>query len=124
MEEKQSVLSKAFPKKLKQLRQNRGWSQGQLAQKVGADINRISKYERGVIWPTMEFLVRMAQVFEVSIDYLIRDETDLVINKVSNRELLKRLEKVNELSIKDQDALIVVLDAFIKKQRFEALAQV
>ncbi len=69
MKKIQTVLSTDFPAKLKELRKKRGWSQGQLAQKIGADLQRISKYERGVIWPTMELTVKMAEAFDVSVDF-------------------------------------------------------
>ena len=74
MKGKKTALSPDFPSKLRTLRKDRGWSQGQLAQKIGADLQRISKYERGVIWPTMELMVKIAKVFDVSVDFLIRDD--------------------------------------------------
>ena len=94
MEEKETVLSPDFPAKLKELRKSRGWSQGQLAQKIGADLQRVSKYERGVIWPTMELMVRIAKAFDVSVDFLIRD---------------------------DKEAAVSFLDTFIKRRKFEEL---
>ncbi len=111
----QSILAKDFPEKLKDLRRNRAWSQAQLAQKIGADPNRVSRYERGVIWPTLELVVKIAEVFEVSTDYLIRDGKDLAVNKISNQELLKRVEALNNLPEEDQNTVIAVLDAFITK---------
>ncbi len=111
----QSILAKDFPEKLKDLRRNRAWSQAQLAQKIGADPNRVSRYERGVIWPTLELVVKIAEVFEVSTDYLIRDRKDLAVNKISNQELLKRVEALNNLPEEDQNTVIAVLDAFITK---------
>ena len=38
MKDNETVLSKNFPEKLRTLRKNRGWSQGQLGQKIGADL--------------------------------------------------------------------------------------
>ena len=116
------VLSKDFPKKLRQLRKQKEWSQGQLAKKIKADIDRVSKYERGVMWPTMEIMVRIAIVFGVSVDYLIRDTKNVAINKISNQELLEQMEEVNQLSQEDQTILVALLDAFIKRRKFEKLA--
>lgn len=45
-------ISPELSEKLKQARKQKGLTQGQLAQKIGADIQRISKYERGVLIPT------------------------------------------------------------------------
>lgn len=119
----QSILASDFPEKLRNLRQSRGWSQAQLAQKIGADPNRVSRYERGVIWPTLELVVKIAEVFEVSTDYLIRSGEDLAINKISNQELLRRIEALNSLPEEDQNIVIAVLDAFIKKHGFEEVAK-
>ncbi len=122
MVKEQSILSKDFPEKLRNLRQGRRWSQAQLAQKIGADPNRISRYERGVIWPTLELVVKIAEIFEVTTDYLIRDGKELAVNKISNQELLKRIEALNSLPEEDQTTVIAVLDAFIKKCGFEKVA--
>jgi len=121
MKDKESTLSKDFPRKLKELRTKKGWSQGQLGQKIGADLQRISKYERGVMWPTMELMVRLAKVFDVSVDYLIREEKNVAISKIKNQELLHKIEEINGLPEEDQNTIISFLDAFIKRRKFEAL---
>lgn len=121
MNDNGSILSKDFPEKLKKLRKNRGWSQGQLAQKIGADLQRISKYERGVMWPTMELMVRIAKAFEVTVDYLIRDEENAAISRIKNQTLLHQIEEVNNLADEDQKTVISFLDAFIKRKKFEEL---
>jgi transcriptional regulator with XRE-family HTH domain len=121
MKNKQTALSADFPAKLKDLRKKRGWSQGQLAQKIGADLQRISKYERGVIWPTMDLTVKMAKVFDVSVDFLIRDDKTAAVSKIKNQKLLNKLEVINNLPEDDQETAISFLDAFIKRRKFEEL---
>lgn len=121
MKKKKTALSPDFPSKLRSLRKSRGWSQGQLAQKIGADLQRISKYERGVIWPTMELMVKIAKVFDVSVDFLIRDDKHAAVGKIKNQKLLNQLEEINNLPEKDQDTVVSFLDAFIKRRKFEEL---
>lgn len=121
MKDKESMLSKQFPKRLRELRTKRGWSQGQLGKMIGADLQRISKYERGVMWPTMELMVRLAKVFDVSVDYLVREEKNIAINKIQNQELLLKIEEINGLPDEDQHTIISFLDAFIKRRKFEEL---
>ncbi len=121
MKDKESTLSKDFPKKLKELRTKKGWSQGQLGKRIGADLQRISKYERGVMWPTMELMVRLAKVFDVSVDYMIREEKNVAISKIKNQELLHKIEEINGLPEEDQYTIISFLDAFIKRRKFEEL---
>jgi len=121
MNQKETILSPNFPNKLKVLRKTNGWSQGQLAKKIGADLQRISKYERGVIWPTMEIMVRLAKVFDVSVDYLIRDKENATISKIKNPILRNQIEEVNNLPEKDMETVVSFLDAFIKRRKFEML---
>lgn len=121
MKDKQSTLSKDFPKKLKELRTQKGWSQGQLGKKIGADLQRISKYERGVMWPTMELMVRLAKIFDVTVDFLVRDDKKAAVGKIKNQDLLNQLEQINDLPDEDQKAVVSFLDAFIKRRKFEEL---
>jgi len=123
MKKENTVLSDDFPAKLKELRKNKGWSQGQLAKKIDADLQRISKYERGVIWPTMELMVKLAKVFDVSIDFLIRDDQNTAVTKIRNQKLLNHLEAINNLPQEDQETVVSFLDAFIKRRKFEELVQ-
>ena len=123
MKKENTVLSADFPAKLKELRKNKGWSQGQLAKKIDADLQRISKYERGVIWPTMELMVKLAKIFDVSIDFLIRDDQNTAVTKIRNQKLLNQLEAINNLPQEDQETVVSFLDAFIKRRKFEELVQ-
>ncbi len=123
MAAKQEFLAQDFPQKLKNLRQSKGWSQGQLGQKIGVDGNRISRYERAALWPSLDLMVGLAKAFDVSVDYLARSDKDLAISKLRNQELVRRIEQLDDMPDEDQEALIRVLDAFIKKQRLEKVVK-
>ena len=123
MNKEESVLSKDFPKKLRQLREGRGWSQGQLAKKIGADVNRVSKYERGVIWPTLEFIVRMALIFEVSVDYLVRETDNVPLDKIEHPDLFRQFEKVSHLPETDIKTVLSIMDAVVKRHHHQSIAQ-
>ena len=58
----------------KALRNEQGWSQSELAEQVGADPAQISRYENGRITPSADALVRLAETFGVSCDYLLVDD--------------------------------------------------
>lgn len=57
--------------RVKQLRKERGWSQDDLGQKVGTAAHQISRYENGHITPSTEMIVKLAECFDVSLDYLL-----------------------------------------------------
>lgn len=120
-EKKQFVLPK-LSEKLKQARKQKGITQGQLSQKIGADIQRISKYERGILIPTTEIMIKLSNVLDVSLDYLLKNDKNRVTGKVKDAELIDQFVQVDALPDQDRHLLKALLDAFIKKHQFEALA--
>lgn len=56
---------------LKRLRKARGMSQKQAAKALGLSRTTYTKYENGVHDPSVETLVKMSEVFEVSVDMIV-----------------------------------------------------
>jgi transcriptional regulator with XRE-family HTH domain len=52
---------------IKRLREQRKWSQGELAKKIGGTFQQISKYERGENAPGSMKLNQIAEILEVSV---------------------------------------------------------
>ena len=60
-----------FAVRIKNLRQSRELNQVQLAEKLGVKKQSISNWENDNIQPSVEMLEKIANVFSVSIDYLL-----------------------------------------------------
>lgn len=60
-----------FGENLKQLRKSRELTQKDLGAKVGLSKAVVSKYENSMGYPSFDVLVRIAQYFGVSTDYLL-----------------------------------------------------
>lgn len=60
-----------FANIIKSLRQENGWTQEQVANKMGISYQSYQNYERGITLPTLVNFVKLADLFEVSLDYLI-----------------------------------------------------
>lgn len=60
---------------LKQLRQSKGVLQKDVASYLGVDRTTYVKYERGDSEPNHDMLSKLADYFDVSIDYLLGRET-------------------------------------------------
>ena len=68
----------AIWEKLRQLRLAKGYTQKQLAKKLGYNTHsHISELESGKAIPTAEFSLKTARLFAVSVDVLLDDELDL-----------------------------------------------
>ena len=65
-----------FSKELRRLRIEKNIKQKDLADKIGRDQRYISKLETGVIEPNLESLIKIANVFECSVDYLLGRESE------------------------------------------------
>lgn len=57
--------------KLRQLRQERHWTQNQIAQQIGVTASIVSAYETGIRFPSYETLIKLAHLYNVSTDYLL-----------------------------------------------------
>lgn len=117
-----TMIPPDLAEKLKQARKQIGLTQGQLAKKIGADIQRISKYERGVLIPTTDIMVKLSDALDVSLDYLLKNGKNRVAGKIRDTELIDQFIQVDTLPEKDRHILKALLEAFIKKHRFEELA--
>ncbi len=62
-----------FSEKLVSLRKQRGLTQEELAEKIGVSRQSISKWESKVSFPDLEKIVKLSEVFNVSIDYLLKE---------------------------------------------------
>ena len=111
----------ALANRVKQLRSEHSWSQGDLAERVGADPAQISRYENGRITPSADALVRLAEVFDVSCDYLLVDEAPRRPFRSPEDIFGDRLATVGELGDHDRELLLSFLEALVTKTRLKAL---
>ena len=112
--------------KIKRLRQNKNWSQVQLAEKI--DVNRrfISAYETGKSMPSAAKLQKLAEVFGVSTDYLLSDNEqsrNLASVPITDKTLLEYFEEVQRMSDADQQAVKILLEGLIIKNKMANLIQ-
>lgn len=66
-----NVVNKTFAKRLKQLREEKGWSQEKLAFELDIPKSIIANYEKDNRLPKIDELYEISDGFNVSIDYLV-----------------------------------------------------
>jgi transcriptional regulator with XRE-family HTH domain len=65
-----------FQDKLQVLRKEKGISQEKLAEKIGVSRQAVAKWEVGQSYPDMDNLIRLSDLFRISIDRLVKDYED------------------------------------------------
>ncbi len=84
--------------RIKDLREDRDMRQKDLADATGIDQRTISNYETEKTSPDGEALIRLADFFNVSIDYLVgRSEYDFLNSKKKKEFIEKIKDELDEL---------------------------
>ena len=60
-----------YGQRIAKLRENKGWTQEELSAAIGISRASLSHYEKDRRKPNLETLTRLADIFHVSIDYII-----------------------------------------------------
>lgn len=66
-----------LPKKLSFLREEKGLSQENLADEMNVSRQAVSKWESGNVMPSLDNLIYLSRLYDVTIDSLIDDSQDL-----------------------------------------------
>lgn len=91
--------------RLKYLRENNGYKQKEVASLIGVKNNTLSSYESGVRQPDFDTLIKLADIYNRSVDYLLRG-----YNQEKNENILIiETEKLNDNDINDIEKYVEFL---------------
>lgn len=107
----------AFQERLKLFRLARNITQVRLAELIGVDPRVYNRWERGLSTPQFEAVVKIADVLQVTLDELVGRTPPSNEIKIHNHELNRLYQQVDNLPDIDQQALVLVIDSFIKKSQ-------
>lgn len=98
--------------RLKELRQERGLNQQELALKLKTTQRNISNWENGNSEPDIQMILKMSNFFEVTVDYFL-DNNDETLNN-ENKFFLENslISLIKNLSIEKKRALLVLLQCY------------
>ena len=105
----------AFKDVLLDLRQQRGWSQQDLADQIGVHVQLIKRYELGGGVPSLETLGKIAEAFGVSTDLFVFDHGTVEGKVLDDAELLELFREVKHLRAQEREAVRVLLRALIHR---------
>ena len=66
--------------RIRELREQAGLSQAQLAKKLDVTRSSVNAWEMGLSTPTTQYIVALAKLFHVSADYILGTQADMTIS--------------------------------------------
>lgn len=111
-----AVTAASAGQRLAALRKEKGITQIELAGRLGVAQSVVSDYETGALRLHGEVIAQLTAILGISADELLglKPETQSA-GAVKNRRLARRLQAIEKLSKRDQDALLRTIDAFVTK---------
>ena len=112
-----------FGDRIALLREKAGLTQEELAQQLGISRAALAKYEKSLREPDYETLNKIADFFDVSIDYLLGSSRDGSSKKLDIMELERRLRegeityKGKPLSEEQCEILADFLEVILKREK-------
>ena len=102
--------------RIQELRKKANLSQGDLASKIEISYPQMSRYEIKNVQPPADVLKRLADVFGVSIDYLVNGTLEQKAERsLDDNELLQQFKEVEQMNDDDRSTIKKLIDAFITK---------
>lgn len=117
------MLAMGFATRLRKTREARGLTQRELGDRIKMEPTQVTRYERGQFLPNAETLVSIAQVLQVSLDFLLTGETDGESRHelpISDVPLLERFRDAQKLSKRDREAVLLLIDSVLARSDVES----
>lgn len=96
--------------KITTLRKQKNLSQTELGKAVGVSREIIGRYERDEVLPSIEVAAKIANVLEVSLDYLAGNSKKAAVDK----KTMKLIHDIEELEPSVKDKLFFLANAVIR----------
>jgi len=101
-----------FGQKLMILRRNKNVSQKKLAELTKIGLVNIARYETDTIYPNAQTLIKLSDYFNVSIDYLLKDNQEIL--NINDKEILSLSKLIDELPEKNKDYLKKTIKQYLE----------
>ncbi len=104
-----------FGQRLARLRKERGFTQVEIAERVGIIQALVSDYELDKLRLNAEMVVRFATALEITTDELLKGKgSKAPLRRKPSLRMLRRLEKIESLPAHQQTTLLKTIDTFLR----------
>lgn len=112
----QVVSKDSIGARVAQFRKDKGMTQKELAERLGVSQPVVSDYENDVIRLRADVVVELAKLLGATTDEILGLKAQArSVAGLKNRRLSRRLQAIDALPKRDQEALLRSIDAFISK---------
>lgn len=113
-----------FAQKLTNLRIQKGYSQEKLAEKLYVSRQAVSKWEVGATLPETDKIIAISNFFNVSIDYLLKENMSSNYAENLERTVIKFLGAARDMNEISQNLVEIIRDGVIDGEEKERLKHI
>ncbi|NVE14792.1 helix-turn-helix domain-containing protein, partial [Escherichia coli] len=86
----------------------------------------VGRWEQGQVKPQFDYIIKLAQLLEVSIDHLLLGEegSTAPVFDIKNKRLKELCKQVDELKADDQEVICRILDMAITQEKMKQVMKV
>jgi transcriptional regulator with XRE-family HTH domain len=117
------VESRSRLARVTRVRKDRGYTQVELAAKIGIIQSIVSAVERDVLKLSAEMAVRFSRALECSTDELLQPPGKAARSRAPSRKVLRRLERIETLPKTQQVALLRTIDTALELHSLKSAAR-
>ncbi len=99
-------------------RKKLGWSQEELADKLDVSRQSVSKWESAQSTPDLNRIIKLAEIFGVSTDYLLKDEIEEIVTSDIKESVQIARENVRLVSMEEATAFLDTEERTVPKVAF------
>lgn len=112
-----------FGKNLVELRKARQLTQLELADLLDVQPRLLGRWERGQGKPQFDYILKLAEVLEVSLDRLLRgsDTSQQDTFDIRNKRLKELCKRVDQLKPEDQEVICHFLDMAVRQDKLQQI---
>ena len=93
---------------LKARRKEQSLTQAQVAEKIFVSQKSVSNWETGKTYPDIDSLIRLAKLYDLSLDNLLLEGSDIV-EDIKEKAELKSLEKISKVAALTSACVLAIL---------------
>ena len=105
---------------IRKLREDRDFTQKQIAAELGIGYSNYNKMENGFREPSVEELQKLAKLYNITVDELLNPE-DITPKEVviQDKTLTERVRLIEQLEEEDKQAVYRVIDSMLTNKKFK-----